>query len=129
MILTEQQRAFLDEVRYAVVGTLNQDGSIQQTVVWFLREGDDLRFSLGADSVKARNLRRNPTVTLTVEEGVRYLTLSGSATVGPVDQELRQRLAIRYLGAERAAEWLKQRPDVERASARITVRRVYGQGI
>src|SRR5919109_4112460 len=125
MILTEQQRAFLDEVRYAVVGTLNQDGSIQQTVVWFLREGDDLRFSLGADSVKARNLRRNPTVTLTVEEGVRYLTLSGSATVGPVDQELRQRLATRYVGAERAAEWLKQRPDVERASARITVRRVY----
>lgn len=129
MILTEQQRAFLDEVHYAVVGTLNKDGSIQQTVVWFLREGDEVRFSLGAQTVKAANLRRNPTITLTVENGARYLSLSGSASMEPADQDLRRRLAIRYLGAERAAEWLKQPPASERASVRIAVRRAYGQGV
>src|SRR5438093_1578491 len=129
MILNEQQRAFLDEVHYAVVGTLNRDGSIQQTVVWFLREGDELRFSLAADSVKAGNLRRNPTITLTVEDGQRYLSVSGIATVEPVDQELRMRMAVRYVGAERAAEWIKQRPNVERASIRIVVQRAYGQGV
>jgi PPOX class probable F420-dependent enzyme len=129
MSFTQQQRAFLDQVHYAVVGTLNADGSIQQTVVWFLREGDELRFSLGAASVKARNLRRNPTITLTVEDGQRYLTASGAATVEPVDPDLRYRLAVRYLGAERAAEWITQRPGVERVSVRIAVRRVYGQGV
>jgi PPOX class probable F420-dependent enzyme len=129
MQLNEQQRAFLDESHYAVVGTLDGAGGIQQTVIWYVREGDELRFSLGANSVKARNLRRNPTITLTVEDGMRYLSLSGSATVEPADQELRRQLATRYLGAERAAEWLKESPDVERVSVRIAVQRAYGQGV
>ncbi len=129
MQLTETQRAFLDEPHYAVVGTLNHDGSIQQTVVWFLPEGDELRFSLGASSVKVANMRRNPMITLTVEAGQRYLTLSGTATVEPADQDLRRRLAQRYLGPERAEVWIKQSPNVERASVRITVQKVYGQGV
>lgn len=129
MQLTEAQRAFLDEPHYAVVGTLNEDGSIQQTVIWFLRDGDELRFSLSASSVKVANLRRNPTITLTVEDGQRYLTLSGIATVEPADQDLRRRLARRYLGAEKAETWIQRSPNVERASVRITVRKVYGQGV
>ena len=129
MNLTEQQRAFLDEVHYAVAGTLNQDGSIQQTVVWYLRQGDQLRISLAADSVKARNLRRNPNITVTVEAGTRYLTVSGTAALEPVDPDLRYRLAVRYVGADRADEWIKQRPDVERCSVRVTVQRAYGQGV
>ena len=129
MVLTEAQRAFLDEPHYAVVGTLNRDGSIQQTVVWFLLDGDDLRFSLSAASVKAANLRRNPMITLTVEDGTRYLTLSGTAMVEPADQDLRRRLAIRYLGVEKAEAWLQRSPNVERASVRIAVQKVYGQGV
>jgi PPOX class probable F420-dependent enzyme len=129
MVLTEQQRAFLNEKHYAVVGTLNRDGSIQQTVIWYLLDGDELRFSLGASSVKVRNLRRSPTITLTVEDGMRYLTLSGSGAVGPVDPDLRYRLAVRYLGADTAAEWVTRNPGVERASVRITIQRAYGQGV
>ena len=129
MILTPERRAFLDEARYAVVATLNADGSIQQTVVWFLLDGDEIRFSLGAGSVKARNLARTPTISLSVEDGGRYLTLSGTAVVEPPDLELRRRLAVRYLGPERAEEWLTRRPDAERASVRMTVRKVYGQGM
>jgi PPOX class probable F420-dependent enzyme len=123
------QRAFLDELHYAVVGTLNRDGSIQQTVVWYILEGEEIRFSLGASSVKARNLRRNPTITLSVEARQRYLTVSGVATVEPVDLELRRRLAVRYLGAERADEWLARPATIERASVRIAIRKVYGQGM
>lgn len=127
--LTSAQRAFLEQPLYAVVGTLNGDGSIQQTVVWFMLDGDTPVFSCGAESVKARNLRRNPTISLTVEDTRRYLTLSGSATVGPSDPALRLQLATRYLGAERAAEWMTQRPGAPRALVRLTLRRVYGQGV
>jgi PPOX class probable F420-dependent enzyme len=129
MLLSDARRELLEGRRYAVVGTLNADGSIQQTVVWYLLDGDEIRMSIGANSVKARNLRRAPAITLTVEDGVRYLTLSGVAAVEPADPELRRRLALRYVGAERAEAWLARRPDAPRASVRMTVRRVYGQGV
>ena len=129
MSLTEQQIAFLDEPHYAVVATLNRDGSIQQTVIWYVREGDELRFSLAENSVKAKNLRRNPTVSFTIEAGARYLTITGQARVEAADPQLRARLAERYLGAERAAAWLQQPVASERASVRIAVLRAYGQGV
>jgi PPOX class probable F420-dependent enzyme len=127
--LTPAQRAFLDGRHYAIVGTLNADGSIQQTVVWYLLDGDQIRFSIGAGSVKAANLRRSPTISVTIEDGVRYLTLGGHATVEPVDPDLRLRLATRYLGAEQAPAWVARRPDAPRASVRMTISRAYGQGI
>lgn len=129
MILTEQQRAFLEDVRYAVVGTLNADGSIQQSVVWYMYEGGEIRFGIAAGSTKARNLRRNPNITLTMEDGQRYLTLSGTAVVEPPDRDLRYRMAVRYLGADRAADWVARSPALERASVRVTITRVYGQGV
>jgi PPOX class probable F420-dependent enzyme len=129
VVLGASQRAFLDEVHYGVVGTLNADGSIQQTVVWYLLDGDVLRFSVGASSVKAHNLRRSPTITLTVEAGARYLSLSGHAQVEPVDPALRLRMATRYLGAERAEAWLQKQPEKPRASVRMIPLRVYGQGV
>lgn len=128
MLLSDAQRAFLDEVHYAVVGTLNPDGTIQQTVVWYLLEDNGIRISIGAGSKKIRNLRANPTMTVTVEAAQRYLTLSGTAQIEPADQELRRRLAIRYVGADRADEWLQRRPDAPRATLRMIYSRVYGQG-
>lgn len=131
MLLTEAQRTFLDEVYYAVIATLNPDGSIQQTVVWYLREDDVIRFSLGSRSIKARNLRQNPTITLTVEDRVRYLTVTGTAELGPPSDDLRRRLALRYRGSPEAAEeYLANRPTSDAmASARMTIQRVYGQGV
>lgn len=129
MQFTVGQRAFLDEVQYAVLGTLNADGSIQQTVLWYLREGDDLLLSTGANSVKARNMRRNPQVTLTAMGGARYLSIIGRATIEPPDAALRLRMAERYVGAERVAEWVARRPHAPRVIVRIQPLRAYGQGV
>jgi PPOX class probable F420-dependent enzyme len=127
--LSEAQRAYLDEIHYAVVATLNADGSIQQTVVWYLLDADEIRFSCGAGSVKARNLRRSPTISVTLSDGRRYLTLQGTAAVEPPDPALRERLAIRYLGPEGAGTWLQRRPDAPRLTVRMTVHKLYGQGV
>jgi PPOX class probable F420-dependent enzyme len=128
-ILSAAQRAFLDERHYGVLATLNADGSIQQTVVWYILEDEVIRISVGAHSVKVANLRRNPTASLAIEDTRRYLTLSGTAVVEPMDPELRERLAVRYVGPERAAAWLQQRPDAARLALRLTIARVYGQAV
>ncbi len=129
MLVTSAQRTLLDGRHYAIVGTLNGDGSIQQTMVWYLLDAAEIRFSVGASSAKASNLRRNPTITVTITDGPRYLSLRGEAVVEPADPELRLRLALRYLGPEQADEWLARRPDAPRASVRVVIRRVYGQGV
>lgn len=129
MTLTEARREFLAGRHYAVVATLNADGSIQQTVVWYLLDGDVIFISVGAESAKARNLRRAPTIALTIEDGARYLTLSGSATVEPPNPALRRRLAERYIEPEQLDAWLGRRPDAARAFIRMTISRAYGQGV
>ena len=129
MLVTPAQRTLLDGRHYAIVGTLNGDGSIQQTMVWYLLDAAEIRFSVGASSAKASNLRRNPTITVTITDGPRYLSLRGEAVVEPADPELRLRLALRYLGPEQADAWLARRPDAPRASVRVVIRRVYGQGV
>jgi PPOX class probable F420-dependent enzyme len=127
--LSDAQRAYLDEIHYAVVATHNVDGSIQQTVVWYLLDDDEIRFSCGAGSVKARNLRRSSAISLAVADGRRYLTIQGTAVVEPPDPDLRQRLATRYLGVEGATAWLQRRTNAPRLTVRVTIQKVYGQGV
>lgn len=132
MLLTPAQRTFLHEVRYAVIATLNPDHTIQQTVVWYLLEEqeDIIRFSLGSQSIKARNLRLHPQITITVEDQVRYLTVRGTVTLGPPDDALRRRLATRYRGPEGADAYMANRPTSDRmAAAEVTITRAYGQGV
>lgn len=128
-MLTDTQRAFLDGRHYAVLATLNADGTIQQTVVWYILDRDQIAISVGAESVKARNLRQRPALTLTIEDGPRYLTVVGEAAVGPPDPALRRRLAERYVPAEQLDAWLARRPDAPRAFIRLTILRAYGQGV
>ena len=40
--LSPAQRAFLEEKRFAVVGTRNTDGSPHLAVMWYLLDGDDI---------------------------------------------------------------------------------------
>lgn len=125
--LTPDQRAFLEQPHYALLATVNPDGSPQQTLIWYLLEGDEIRFGIGAGSLKDRNMRRQPAVSLAIAANGGYLTVAGTATVEPVDPDLRYRLAVRYRGEASAKEWVKQNPETPRASVRLKITRVYGQ--
>src|SRR5579864_6882269 len=101
MALTDQQRAFLDGLNFAVVATINADGSPQLTTVWYVREGDDLVFNTAAGRLKERNLRRDPRLAVTVlgADGYRYLTAKGEVDLDDASgQEVIHRLAVRYHG-------------------------------
>lgn len=128
--LTAGQAAFLAEPHYGILATIGADGVPHQTVVWYLPlEDGTIYVGMAAHSVKARNARRDPRVTLTVTTGPKYLTIVGSAALGPPDDELRRRCAERYLGPERLADWLARPAAFERTIMRITVERAYGQGV
>jgi len=132
MKLEPAVRAFLDEPRFAVLGTLNEDGSAHLTVIWYGRRDEEPIVNTTAPRKKAANIGRDPLVSLLVGESDRYVRLDGTARiVATGDAALRDihDLAVRYDG-ETAAEkqtrevWSKQ----ERVTYAITVRRVYRYG-
>jgi PPOX class probable F420-dependent enzyme len=90
MTLTDRARQLLDRPTYAVLATLNPDGSPQTTVMWVTRDGDDVLFSTIEGRAKPRNLRRDPRVSVMLvdpADPLAYVEIRGTAQVsddGPV---------------------------------------------
>ena len=126
--LDTETRAFLAEKRFAVLATLNANGTIQQTVMWYDLDGDEILMNTAAGRVKDGNLRRNPNISICVEDGYRFVTLSGPVRLiedQPTAQADIRRLALRYSDDpanidEETEHFRKQ----TRISIRLTVERV-----
>ena len=67
--LSEDVRTFLEEARFAVLGTVNANGSPQQTVMWYELRGDIVMMNTLRGRKKDRNLLRDPRASLCVEDG------------------------------------------------------------
>jgi PPOX class probable F420-dependent enzyme len=74
-------RAFLDDTRYAVLGTINPDGSVHQTVTWYLIEGDELIVNGKEGRRWTNNLRRDPRLSIAVEAAVDWLQVRGTVEI------------------------------------------------
>lgn len=77
MQLREDVRTFLEEERFAVLATVNANGSPQQTVMWYELRGDTIVMNTKRGRKKDRNLSRDPRAAVCVEDGFRYVTLDG----------------------------------------------------
>ena len=53
--LTPEQRTFLEDKRFAVVGSKNPDGSPHLAVMWYLLDGDDIVVNSAQGRLKDRN--------------------------------------------------------------------------
>lgn len=113
--LSAEGRTFLEAPRYAVLATIDPDGTPQLSVVWYELRGDVVMMNTARGRVKDRNMRRDPRVTLCIEEGLEYVSLQGRVEIID-DLDTAQRdihaLAVRYDGPEAAQK------QVERQFAR-----------
>ncbi len=121
-ILDDRVRVFLDAPRFAVVATINPDGTPQQTVLWYELQGDEIMMNTRRGRVKDLNLVRDPRLSFCVEDDYHYVTLTGTATLiedQPVAQADIRSLAIRYHGQE---EGDAQSRNMFSKQERITIR-------
>ena len=103
MALSEKARAFLEEPRFAVLATINPDGTAQQTVMWYLVRGDEIVMNTARGRRKDRNLLRDPRVSFCVEDEFRYVSIRGEVTLIEEPEQAQadiRELAIRYDGQE-----------------------------
>lgn len=64
--LANEIRALLDGPNFAHLATLMVDGSPQSVPVWVGRENDRILICTGEGSLKAKNTRRDPRVSLSI---------------------------------------------------------------
>lgn len=121
--LSEKARAFLREKRFAVLATLNSDGTPQLTTMWYLLENDDtILMNTRAGRLKERNMRRDPRISLCFEDGYNYLTIKGRVEMiddPQISQRDIYRLSARYHGEEKAQRQMENQFSKEQ---RVTLR-------
>ncbi|GLV54507.1 hypothetical protein KDH_13540 [Dictyobacter sp. S3.2.2.5] len=104
--LSDWARQFLHDFHFAVVSTLNPDGSSHLTTMWYLlEEGATIVMSAPATTHKAKNLRRDSRISICVPDGNRYISLSGRISLSDdrsiVHRDI-ERLVERYVQDEAA---------------------------
>ncbi len=124
--LSEATLRLLDGKNYAVLATVNKDGSPQTSVIWIGRDGGDLLFSTVEGRVKHRNMLRDPRVSVTVIDSAdpeNYVELRGRVTITPdVGRALDTRLSWKYDGKDPGED----RPGAVRVVVWMTIERATG---
>lgn len=86
----EAARHFLDVgLWFATIATIASDGAPHQAVAWYLLEDDVLVLNSADGRAWPANLRRDPRVSVTVEDGYRWLSVRGTVEVND-DQRIAQ---------------------------------------
>ena len=100
---------FIEKDRHAILATNGRNGLPQLTPVWYLFEDGVLYVSAQVTTVKVRNLRRDPAVTVCIDGGrgdARYVVFAGRAELiepGERQKTIRWRIIRHYFDDEAAA--------------------------
>jgi hypothetical protein len=102
--------------------------------VWVIAHGDEILFGTDANSQKAKNLRRDSRIILSIEDVERnergyqrHLVIRGSAALEPgPNPELMDRLAAKYTSLKRHPLAMRDSPSA--IVVRITIDRLSGVG-
>jgi PPOX class probable F420-dependent enzyme len=126
--LTQPTLALVDGKNYAVLATVNADGSPQTSVIWIGRDRDGVLFTTVAGRVKHRNMVRDPRVSITVIDSADpeyYAELRGRvASITPdAGRQVDTQLSWKYDGRDPAPD----RPGAVRVVVRVAVEKVTGR--
>jgi PPOX class probable F420-dependent enzyme len=126
----EYKRFLLSRARTAILATVRADGRPHAAPVWFDLDGDTLIFTTGENTVKGRNIRRDPRVTICIDEDnppFAFAVIEGQAEVAVADPDLlywTTRIGGRYMGPDRADEFGTRNAVDDELLVRVTPRKI-----
>jgi len=130
----EEWHAFLRHgTRTGKLATVRRDGRSHVVPVWFVLDGDDVVFTTSAGSVKAAAMRRDPRVSVCVDDEnppFAFVMIEGIATLSDdLDEMLPYATAIggRYMGPDRAEEFGRRNAVSGELLVRLTPTRVLAE--
>lgn len=130
----ERRRFLLTGTRTAKVATTRVDGRPHVAAVWFLLDGEDLVFTTGIESVKGRNLQRDPRVAICVDDDDQYpfafVLIEGTASLSTERGDVRRwagEIGGRYLGQDRIEELADINGGPTEMVVRVTPRHIVSE--
>jgi PPOX class probable F420-dependent enzyme len=119
--------------RTGKLATVRADGRPHVVPIWFIVDGDTLVFTTWHESVKAGNLRRDPRVSICVDEEVppyAFVMLEGTVSISEQPDErldIATRIGGRYMGEDQAETFGKRNAVEGEWVVRVTLDKVIGQ--
>ncbi len=114
MSAEEYKQFLLEGARTGKLATVRKDGRPHIAPIWFDLDDDKLVFTTWHESVKAVNMRRDPRVSICVDEEIppyAFVVVEGTVTITEDANERTywaRRIAARYMGEELADAYGKR---------------------
>jgi PPOX class probable F420-dependent enzyme len=134
-MLPENVREFLEQPHYAVMATINRFGTPQLTVMWYaLHPTEDvILLNSSGPLLKVKNLRRDPRMSLCVEDGARYVTIEGTAELiedrAEQERDVNDHIAPRYVGHRLGSRRWEDIQRSPRIGIRMRIERFHTRGL
>lgn len=129
-----EMAAFLSHgTRTGKLAVVRRDGRPHVTPVWFVLDGDDLVFTTAETSGKGHALRRDPRVSVAVDDETppfSFVVIDGTVTISEDPAELLHWATIiarRYMGADRAEEYGRRNGVLGELLIRVHPERIVAQ--
>jgi len=127
----EEYKGFLlGQARTAILATVRADGRPHAAPVWFDLDGATFVFTTGENTVKGRNIRRDPRVTICIDDEnppFAFAVIEGRAEIATADPDLlywTTRIGGRYMGPERADEYGRRNAVEDELLVRVAPRKI-----
>ena len=110
-----------------------KDGQPHVMPVWFVLDGEQIVFTTGANTVKGRNLQRDPRIALVVEDDeppFAFVHVRGRVTIHEDPEDLLRfatAIGSRYMGEARAEEFGRRNAVPGELLVRVTPERVIAE--
>lgn len=133
MTTAEVREFVMAGTRTGKLATVRAGGRPHVAAVWFVLDGDDAVFMTGADTVKGRNLRRDPRAALYVDDETppfANVRLDGEVRLSDdLDAMLPWsiRIAHRYMGADKADAYGRRNAVAGELLVRLVPTRTAGE--
>ena len=128
---TDKQRDFLlYGTRTGKLATLRADGRPHVVPIWFQMDGNTLVFTTAQNTVKAKNIRRDPHISLCVDDETppyAYMMIEGIATLSYDPDALlywATRIGGRYMGENLAETYGRRNAVLGELLVRVTPTKV-----
>lgn len=114
MTKAEYREFLLRGTKTGKLATVRKDGRPHVVPIWFDLDGDTLVFTTGGESLKYKNMKRDPRVSITIDDQTppySYVMIEGTVSFSEDPEELlywATRIGGRYMGEDQAEAYGKR---------------------